>query len=32
MTKVNLKEYGTPSEFALTIAMEGIKKEIITKY
>ena len=30
MTKVNLKEqYGTPSEFALTIAMEGIKKEII---
>jgi len=28
--KVNLKEqYGRPSEFALTIAMEGIKNEII---
>ena len=30
MSKVNLKEqYGRPSEFALTIAMEGIKNEII---
>tara|TARA_R110001592_G_scaffold173935_1_gene412655 strand:- start:827 stop:1174 length:348 start_codon:yes stop_codon:yes gene_type:complete len=30
MTKVNLKEqYGRPSEFALTLAMEGIKNEII---
>ena len=30
MSKINLKEqYGRPSEFALTIAMEGIKNEII---
>ena len=30
MEKTNLKEhYGKPSEFALTIAMEGIKNEII---
>ena len=30
MEKTNLKEqYGRPSEFALTIAMEGIKNEII---
>ena len=28
--KINLKDhYGRPSEFALTIAMEGIKNEII---
>ena len=30
MTKTNLKDhYGSPAEFALTIAMEGIKNEII---